>query len=225
MDSEAADPASASGNRTRDDPLPPDPLEPLEEAETVTDLVHAAVLGEQQAWDALVERYTPLLLSVLRRYRMTADDLRDVSQTVWLRLIENLAQLREPRALPSWIITTARNESLRVLKAGARTRPFSSVFEGEAPVPAGVDELDQDLLLAERRAALLEAFAELGDRERELLTLLVTDPPVPYAEIGERMNMPVGSIGPTRSRILTKLRQCPSIVALEIEVRVSAAGR
>lgn len=200
---------------------PPDEVEP----DSVTDLVHAAVLGEQEAWDALVERYTPLLMSVLRRYRMTADDLRDVSQTVWLRLIENLAQLREPRALPSWIITTARNESLRVLKAGARSRPFSSVFEGEAPVPGGDDELDQDLLLAERRAALLEAFALLGDRERELLTLLVADPPVSYGEIGERMHMPIGSIGPTRSRILAKLRQCPSIVALEIDVRVSTAGR
>lgn len=221
MDSEAVESSPGSAN-SREDPGD----RPIEgEQQSVTDLVQAALLGDQLAWDALVERYTPLLMSVLRRYRMTPDDLRDVAQTVWLRLIENLGQLREPRALPSWIITTARNESLRVLKAGARSRPFSSVFEGEAPVPAGDEELDQDLLLAERRAALLEAFAQLGERERELLTLLVTDPPVPYVEIGERMHMPVGSIGPTRSRILAKLRQCPSIVALEIDVRVSTAGR
>src|ERR1700712_1765114 len=132
--------------------------------ESVADLVRAAVSGDEQAWDALVERYSPLLMSVLRRYRMSPDDLRDVAQTVWLRLIENLGNLREPRALPSWIITTARNESLRVLKAGTKSRPFSSLFEGEPPLPANDAPLDGDLLLNERRVALLEAFAELGDR-------------------------------------------------------------
>ena len=91
----------------------------MDSEQSVADLVHAAVQGDEEAWDALVERYSPLLMSVLRRYRMGNDDVRDVAQTVWLRLIENLGNLREPRALPSWIITTARNESLRVLKAGA----------------------------------------------------------------------------------------------------------
>jgi RNA polymerase sigma factor (sigma-70 family) len=193
--------------------------------DNVTDLVHAAVQGDEEAWDALVERYSPLLMSVLRRYRMGADDLRDVAQTVWLRLIENLPNLREPRALPSWIITTARNESVRVLKAGARTRPFSSMFEGEAPMPSNDPELDVDMLLAERREALLEAFAELADRERELLTLLVADPALTYAEIGRRLSMSVGSIGPTRGRILEKLRRCPSIAAFEVDRGFSTTGR
>jgi RNA polymerase sigma factor (sigma-70 family) len=197
----------------------------VDSEESVTDLVHAAVLGDEGAWDALIERYSPLLMSVLRRYRMSNDDVRDVAQTVWLRMIENLPKLREPRALPSWIITTARNESLRVLKAGARTKPFSSIFEGEAPLPADEAGLDDDMLLAERREALLEAFAELADRERELLTLLVADPKVAYAEIAARMGMPVGSIGPTRSRILAKLRQFPSIAAFEAEHGYSTTGR
>lgn len=197
----------------------------MDSEESVADLVHAAVSGDEQAWDALVERYSPLLMSVLRRYRMSPDDLRDVAQTVWLRLIENLGNLREPRALPSWIITTARNESLRVLKAGTKSRPFSALFEGEPPLPANDAPLDGDLLLNERRVALLEAFAELGDRERELLTLLVSDPPVAYAEIGRVLGMPVGSIGPTRARILDKLRQCPSIAVFANEHSMSSTGR
>lgn len=197
----------------------------MDSEDSVTDLVHAAVQGDQEAWDALVERYSPLLMSVLRRYRMGNDDVRDVAQTVWLRLIEHLGSLREPRALPSWIITTARHESLRVLKAGARTRPLSSLFDGDASLPSDDAEIGTDLLLAERREALLEAFAELGDRERELLTLLVADPPVAYVEIGRRLGMPVGSIGPTRSRILTKLRQCPSLAAFEVDHGFSRTGR
>ncbi|MET0694980.1 MAG: sigma-70 family RNA polymerase sigma factor [Propionibacteriaceae bacterium] len=180
---------------------------------SVTELVQAAVAGDQQAWDALVARYSPLLMSVLRKYRLGNDDIHDIAQTVWLRMIENLGNLREPRALPSWIITTARNESLRVLKAGARTRPFSSMFDGEAPMPDKGEAVDDDLLLAERREALLEAFAELSDRERELLTLLVADPAVPYVEIGRRLGMAVGSIGPTRARILGKLRVHQAIAA------------
>lgn len=190
---------------------------------SVTDLVSDAVSGDQEAWDALVERYSPLLMSVLRRYRMSSDDLYDVAQTVWLRMIENLGKLREPRALPGWIVTTARNESLRVLKAGARSRPFSSLYEGEAPMPSDDSEVDDDLLLEERRVALLEAFAELADRERELLTLLVADPPLPYAEIGSRLDMKVGSIGPTRARILEKLRRYPSIAAFGGEHGLSTA--
>ena len=192
---------------------------------SVADLVRAAVSGDEEAWDALVERYSPLLMSVLRRFRMSNDDMGDVAQTVWLRLIENLGNLREPRALPSWIITTAHNESLRVLKIGARTRPFSSMYEGEPPLPADDTGVDDDLLVAERRAALLEAFAELSDRDRELLTLLAADPRVGYVEIGRRLGMSVGSIGPTRARILDKLRRCPSIAAFDVDPAMSATGR
>jgi RNA polymerase sigma factor (sigma-70 family) len=203
------------------DDVEPDDVEPDDVEQSVTDLVHAAVSGDQQAWNALVQRYSPLLMSVLRRYRLGNDDMHDIAQTVWLRMIENLGHLREPRALPSWIITTAKHESLRVLKAGAKSRPFSSLFEGEAPMPDKGESVDDDLLLAERREALLEAFAELNDRERELLTLLVADPAVPYVEIGKRMGMAVGSIGPTRARILAKLRVHRAVAGFAVDVQMS----
>jgi len=178
----------------------------------VVALVHDAVQGDKNAWEELVRRYTPLLMSILRGYRLTNDDLHDVVQTVWLRLVEHLGKLREPRALPGWLVTTARNESVRVLKANARTRPFSGVFEDDPPLPADDTAVDEDLLRAERREATLEAFAELSDRDRELLTLLVADPPLAYIEIGQRLNMPIGSIGPTRARILARLRKSSSLI-------------
>lgn len=189
----------------------------MEDEPTVTELVQAAVRGEPAAWGALVERYSPLLTSVLRGYRLGDEDLRDVAQTVWLRLVEHLGHLREPRALPMWIITTAKNESVRVLKARARTQPFSAVFEDEAEVPQAADteDLDAALLRDERRTALLSAYAELSTRDRELLTLLVADPPVAYADIGSRLGMPIGSIGPTRARVLAKLRGSPSLVPFD----------
>jgi RNA polymerase sigma factor (sigma-70 family) len=177
----------------------------------VVALVQDAVQGDKNAWEELVRRYTPLLMSILRGYRLTNDDLYDVAQTVWLRLVEHLGRLREPRALPGWLVTTARNESVRVLKANARTRPFSGVFETDPPLQADDTAVDEDLLRAERREATLEAFAELSDRDRELLTLLVADPPLAYTEISQRLNMPIGSIGPTRARILARLRKSSSL--------------
>jgi RNA polymerase sigma factor (sigma-70 family) len=196
----------------------------VEAEPNVTDLVHAAVLGDESAWGSLVERYTPLLMSVLRGYRLRDDDLRDVAQTVWLRLVEHLGNLREPRALPMWIITTAKNESVRVLKAGARTQPFSAVFEDELPEQPDSGEVDRDLLRDERRRALLEAFAELPTRDRDLLALLVADPPIAYAEISARLGMPVGSIGPTRARVLAKLRATPALAALDPDAVVNGSA-
>jgi hypothetical protein len=82
----------------------------------VGDLLAAARQGDPAAWDALVRRYAPLVRAVTRTYRLRDKDAEDVSQVVWLRLVEHLTRLREPLALPKWIITTARRESQRLTK-------------------------------------------------------------------------------------------------------------
>ncbi|MEU4423102.1 sigma-70 family RNA polymerase sigma factor [Actinoplanes sp. NPDC024001] len=174
---------------------------------TVTALVAAAGEGDAGAWKALVERYAPLVASVIVKHRLFGADAEDVAQTVWLRLVEHLRDLREPRALPMWLITISRNECVRVLKAGRRLRPVdptteNDIYSGEATEP------DQALLDGERNQILLAAFAELSDRHRELLLLLTADPPISYSEISRRLGVPVGSIGPTRARALRRLREC-----------------
>ena len=194
------------------------------EPEDVSGLVRAAVAGDREAWESIVARYTPLLMSVLRGYRLAEDDIRDITQTVWLRLVSHLDALREPRALPGWLITTTRNETIRTLKLISRTKPVAAIFDSPGSL-SDEHSLDEDLLRVERREALLEALAELNDRDRELLILVSTDPPIPYVDIGKRLNIPVGSIGPTRARALAKLRSCPSLVALNGEARVTAERR
>src|SRR3954449_11052577 len=89
----------------------------------VEQLVEAARAGDAAAWDALVERYLPLVTAVIRRLRLSASDADDVNQTVWLRLVEHLDGLREPRALPGWLATTARNEGLRIIRRRGRDVP------------------------------------------------------------------------------------------------------
>src|SRR5664279_2591374 len=76
----------------------------------VAELVHAAKRGDRRAWNSLVARYSPLVASVARGYRLSPSDTEDVSQTVWLKLVQNLAHLREAKALPGWLKTTTQHE-------------------------------------------------------------------------------------------------------------------
>ena len=180
----------------------------------VTDLVTCAKNGEKQAWDALVERYAPLIWSICRRYRLGDADAGDAAQRVWLHLLNHLDGLRNPAALPGWLSTTARRECSRELRAAARPDPAGYVLDAQTLPDERAATADQELLKAERHAALREAFAALPLPGQRLLAMLTADPPVPYAEISARLGIPVGSIGPTRRRYLRKLRRHPAIAAL-----------
>ena len=189
----------------------------------VTDLVTRAAQGDKHAWDALVERYIPLIWSICRRHRLGDADAEDVGQNVWLQLMDQLGKIRDPAALPGWLATVTRRECLRVLGAtqGDRRRPdMLTGAELIADEQSGTAE--QELLAAERHAALREAFAALPPSGQRLIALLLEDPPVPYAEISARLGIPVGSIGPTRRRCLDKLRRYPAVAAL-IDTDTSSA--
>ena len=179
----------------------------------VTDLVTCARNGEKQAWDAIVERYSPLIWSICRRYGLGRTDTEDVGQAVWLHLVGHLGNLREPAALPGWLATTARRECLRVLRAG---RPLAAgcVLDAETLPDDQAGTAEQELLAAERQAVLREAFLDLPPCGQRLIALLLEDPPLPYAEISVRLGIPIGSIGPNRRRYLDKMRRHPAIAAL-----------
>jgi RNA polymerase sigma factor (sigma-70 family) len=184
-----------------------------DEVSPVSALVAAAADGDQQAWSELVSRYAPLLVSVIRRFRLTPSETEDVAQTVWLRLVGHLDSLQEPRAMPGWIVTTARREALRYLSSGRRLQPSDPMDAGFQAIAADIDEPEEGLFRAERHEALLAGLAELPGRQRDLLLLLLEDPRPSYVEITERTGIPAGSIGPTRSRALERLRRSARIQA------------
>jgi RNA polymerase sigma factor (sigma-70 family) len=180
----------------------------------VTGLVTRARNGDRQAWDQMVDRYVPLVWSICRRHRLEAADAQDAAQSVWLNLVDHLDSLRDPAALPGWVATTTRRECGRILRA-ARSPGNAAYALADQTIPdehAGAAE--QDLLAAERHAALREAFGQLPRGCQQLLALLTADPPVSYAEISVRLGVPVGSIGPTRLRCLDTLHRHPAITAL-----------
>ncbi len=189
-------------------------LTPVRDDPAVIDLVTRARNGDKQAWDALVERYATLIWSICRRHRLSDADAQDVGQSVWLQLVDQLNRIRDPAALPGWLATVTRRECLRVL--GGVRAPLAPWYLTDAEtIPdeqAGTAE--QELLAAERDAALREAFRDLPPSGQRLILSLIQDPPVPYAEISASQGIPVGSIGPTRSGCLDKLRRHPAIAAL-----------
>jgi RNA polymerase sigma factor (sigma-70 family) len=172
----------------------------------VADLVRAAGAGDQDAWNSLVDRYSGLVWHVARGHRLGEADANDVAQTVWLRLVESLPKLREPAAVGGWLATTARNESLRLLRRSGREvveadlglegTPADDVYSPEAVVEEH-----------ERQELVRRALDVLSVRCRTLLRALAFSPDDSYADISAALDMPVGSIGPTRGRCLDRLRQ------------------
>ena len=125
----------------------------------VTDLVTRARNGDKQAWDALVERYAPLIWSICRHHRLADADAQDVGQVIWLHLVEHLDNLRDPAALPGWLVTTTRRECCRVLRTTSKLPTVGQVLE-DMP-DEQIQTAEHGVLVAERNAALREALARL----------------------------------------------------------------
>jgi RNA polymerase sigma factor (sigma-70 family) len=151
--------------------------------------------------------------SVTRALGLGRADAADVFQTTWLRLVEHLGRLREPERLGGWLAVTARHEAFRTLRRAGRVLPTDDEQAFDRTADADADgAADAGLLAAERDRELWTAFARVPARCQALLRMLVADPPVPYQQIGEVLDMPVGSIGPTRARCLDRLRAALSDV-------------
>jgi RNA polymerase sigma factor (sigma-70 family) len=177
----------------------------------VVDLVTRARAGDKAAWDLIVDRYAPLIWAVCRRHQLSGADAEDVGASVWLRLVENLGGLREPAALPGWLATTTRRECLAFLGHRDRQVPVENLDLGSDSGPAS----DEWLLIQERRDALRQAFDGLQERCKRLLSMLFSEPPMPYAEISATLEMAVGAIGPNRKRCLDQLRRSRPLLTLD----------
>jgi len=186
----------------------------MEQSRSVADLVTAARDGDQAAWDAIVDRFLPLVTGLIAKHRLYGADAEDVNQTVWLRLVEHLDQLREPRALPGWIASTTRHECLALMRRRSRLNPVDPTSDPVFDTTVGDADMCDDLIREERHQALREGLLELPQDRRRLLLLLLRDPPASYAEISRTLGIPVGSIGPTRQRALDHLRNTAALGAL-----------
>jgi len=176
----------------------------------VDSAVRAAAQGQSWGWAALVDRFGGLVRGVARRHGLASHDVDDVAQATWMRLVEHIPELRNPEAIPGWLATTARRESLMVLRRSDRECPIEEIVAAAPVEPVN----ESRLVVAERRAAVRAGVKQLKGRQRELITMMLCDPAPDYAHISQSLRIPQGSIGPTRQRGLDRLRTDRTLVAL-----------
>lgn len=176
-------------------------------------LILACRRGDSEAWAALVTRYQKLIYAIPRRAGLDDDQCADIFQQTFQALFEHLDRIDQPERVRAWLVTTARRATLRVQQRNARWQPLPELLAPDsdgAPVQDLLDPTplpDAVLVQLEEQHTVRTAVAALEERCRQLLTLLFYDPePLPYSEIAARIGIPTGSIGPTRTRCLQKLR-------------------
>jgi RNA polymerase sigma factor (sigma-70 family) len=174
--------------------------------QTDRELLGACSQGHSASWDTLVERYKRLVYSIPLRAGLTAEDAADVFQTVFTQLFQHLNTIREPEKLAGWLITTAKRESWNVSRKRRREPANDEIVETRASLDTSAEHPNEGLWADQ--ALVRQALAQVGDVCSELLRLLYFDPKEPsYDEISGRLQMPLGSIGPTRARCLARLRK------------------
>jgi RNA polymerase sigma factor (sigma-70 family) len=169
--------------------------------ETDAQLIEACVRRDSEAWRLLVQRYEGLVYQVLRKQGVAPADQPDVFQTVFIRILNSLQQLRDPARLTAWIVITTRRESWRAVEKRRATAAIAGEFDVADP-DASVDDIEQ----WERQQAVQRGLRTIGDRCRRLLqALYFADPPLSYDAVARELGVAIGSIGPTRARCFEKL--------------------
>jgi len=161
--------------------------------------------SDVKAWSALVRRCTPLLWRIARSFRFDQATSADIVQSAWLALAEHGDAVRDPRAVRAWLAVTARRAALHELRRRQRVLLGEDdvAVDRPDPGPSPAEQAGE----ADRDERLWRAVQRLPARDRMLLSLLTATPALTYVEIARVMDVPVGSIGPTRARCLARLRR------------------
>ncbi len=168
----------------------------------VAALLRAAGAGDRDAWEEIVHRYGGLVTATVRGFRLQEADAADAEQRTWLRLVEHHRGVRDPGHLGGWLATTATRECLGILRAH---RVVTDLADADA-LPDSED-VEQRVVDADEAARLWNVVTLLPPRGRAVVRALFADERTPYAEVARATGIPVGSLGPTRARVLRQLRR------------------
>jgi RNA polymerase sigma factor (sigma-70 family) len=169
-------------------------------------LVRECLNGNEEAWSALIDKYKNLIFSIPIKYGFSADDATDVFQSVCLELLSQLPKLRNPQALPKWIMQVTAHKCFRGKRQQQRTEvvdPNDTKFEQSTPSRA-----ESILREAEDEQSLRQAVTALPPRCQQLIHMLFFEEPArPYQEVARTLGIAAGSIGFIRQRCLERLRK------------------
>lgn len=176
-------------------------------------LILACRQGDEHAWEVLVNRYQRLIYTIPRRAGLDEDHAAEVFQSTFARLLENLERIRQPDCIHAWLVTTARRETIQLIRRQSSEQSISPTDDADGTY--NTEAIPDDRLLPSEELERLEeqhivraTIQKMDDRCRCLLNLLYyRADPLSYSEIAEALDMPEGSLGPTRARCLDKLRR------------------
>lgn len=174
------------------------------EPASVVRLLADARAGHPDALADLVRQYTPVLWHVARQQGLDHASSEDVVQVAWMRLVRSPESIRTPQALLGWLITVARREAWRVASRGRREHVCDDITYYADPEDSPTPEMGA--IANEEQAILWAAVHRLSPRCQELLRIVAFVHRPDYDTVAQALGMPVGSVGPTRGRCLTKLR-------------------
>jgi RNA polymerase sigma factor (sigma-70 family) len=166
-------------------------------------MIRAGGDARQAAWSDMLRRHSPKMYAVARSFDIDQATGEDLVQTAWLRFLERSDQLRNTASVGPWLCMVVRNEARRLVTR-RRTVPIADGWDTR---PADTPAPSSGLVATEQAVALRSAFARLGDDCRQLLGLMLADPPLSYDEIAAALDRPRGSLGPSRQRCLEHLRR------------------
>ena len=172
--------------------------------DAATDAFRRWRAGDESALDELVRMMSPVLWHVVRATGLDREAAEDVVQNTWLTLVRSADSVRDAQAITRWLCTAARREAWRVSKAATRTRPVEDeVLDARLPVQTSPES---EVVTDDEKTRLWHALARLPERCQKLLRIVAWEPRPDYSAVAEGLDMPIGSIGPTRRRCLDKLR-------------------
>jgi RNA polymerase sigma factor (sigma-70 family) len=172
--------------------------------DAATDAFRRWRAGDDSALDELVRMMSPVLWHVVRATGLDREAAEDVVQNTWLTLVRSADSVRDAQAITRWLCTAARREAWRVSKSAARTRPVEDeVLDARLPVQTSPES---EVVTDDEKTRLWKELARLPERCQKLLRIVAWDPRPDYSSVAEGLDMPIGSIGPTRRRCLDKLR-------------------
>lgn len=170
-------------------------------------LIRGCREGDVAAWQGLLDRYERLVFSIPRRYGLSREDAADITQLTFTILVQSIDTLPEDSNLGAWLATVARRHTWRLVDRNRRadTGELGDIGGGKALlVPDDIEDVER----WELAEWLERGLSLVGGKCRDLLQALYLDERQPsYAEVSERLGVPLGSIGPTRIRCLKRLRQ------------------
>lgn len=171
-----------------------------------TTLVKRCLSGQEEAWSQLIEKYKALIYSIPVKYGLPPHEAADVFQSTCVELLMHLPELRDPRALPKWLIQVAHHKCYHWKRQ--QQRLVSRDGEAELPEPEVPPVAEQFVRQTQEEQMLREAMASLAPRCRRLVEMLFFESPArPYTEVASELNLAVGSIGLTRQKCIERLRK------------------